>query len=82
MEIVVDVGDGTRTFQIVATRAGRTVDISTSRGIVEVSETTRSGNVVRSGRFMSARVVALIEYPALDERRGQSGGDNQGTLLP
>ena len=63
VEIVVDVGDGSRTFEVVATRRGRRVEISTARGVVEVAELTRSGAHVRSGRFMAARVIALIEYP-------------------
>lgn len=69
VEIVVDTGDGTTTYEIVATKAGRRVEIGTARGIVEVSEVTRSGNVVRSGRFMAARVVAVVEHPADDPER-------------
>jgi hypothetical protein len=30
---------------------------------VEVTELTRSGTPVRTARFMSARVLALIEHP-------------------
>ena len=83
VEVVVDVGDGTKTYDIVATKAGRRVEISNVRGTVEVSEVTRSGNIVRSGRFMSARVVALIEHPALDEEAGASRKRNksQSSLL-
>lgn len=69
MEVVVDTGDGTTTYEIVATKAGRRVEVGTSRGIVEVSEVTRSGNVVRSGRFMAGRVVAVVEHPADDSER-------------
>jgi hypothetical protein len=72
VEIVVDAGDGVRTYEITATRAGRRVEVSTSRGVVEVSEVTRTGQVVRTGRFMAARVVALVEHPAeadAEERR-------------
>jgi hypothetical protein len=64
VEIVVDVGDGVQRFEIVASRAGRRVEVSTSRGIVEVAEVTRGGTVVRTARFMSTRVVALVEHPA------------------
>jgi len=64
VEVVVDTGDGTRTFEIEATRAGRRVEVTTSRGVVEVSEVTRTGQVIRSGRFMAPRVVALVEHPA------------------
>lgn len=68
VEVVVDVGDGTKTYEIGASKAGRRVEISNVRGTVEVSETTRTGVVVRSGRFMANRVVAIIEHPASDER--------------
>lgn len=83
VEVVVDVGDGTKTYDIVATKAGRRVEISNVRGTVEVSEVTRSGNVVRSGRFMSARVVAVIEHPALDEQAGgaRKRDKSQSSLL-
>lgn len=64
VEIVVDTGNSTQTFEIEATRAGRRVEIATARGVVEVSEVTRSGTPVRAGRFMAARVIALVEHPA------------------
>lgn len=67
MEIVVDVGSGVQTYEIEATRAGRRVEVSTGRGVVEVSEITRGGKTIRTGRFMSARVVALVEHPAETE---------------
>jgi hypothetical protein len=84
VEVVIDVGEGTKTYEIVATRAGRRVDVSNVRGVLEVSEVTRSGNVVRSGRFMAARVVAVIEYPAADtqERSGRrKAPTDQASLL-
>ncbi len=70
MEVLVDVGEGVRGFEVVATKAGRRVEISTARGVVEVAEVTRSGLPVRSARFMSGRVVAIVEHPApeADER--------------
>ena len=67
VEVVVDIGDGTKTYDIVATKAGRRVEISNARGTIEVSEVTRTGVIVRSGRFMAARVIAMIEHPAEDE---------------
>jgi hypothetical protein len=79
VEIVVDIGDGTKTYEILATKAGRRVEVATVRGTVEVSEVTRNGEVVRTGRFMSTRVVALIEHPAEDERKSRSR--NQASLL-
>ena len=64
VEVLVDVGEGVERFEITATRAGRRVDISNVRGTVEVSEVTRSGQPVRSARFMASRVVAIVEHPA------------------
>ncbi|MDF3288926.1 hypothetical protein [Streptomyces silvisoli] len=63
VEIVVDAGDTTRTYEVVATRAGRRVETAVRRGVVEVSEVTRSGSVVRTARFMANRVLALVEQP-------------------
>jgi hypothetical protein len=40
------------------------VEVSYGRGVVEVTEVTRGGTPVRTARFMSARVIALIEHPA------------------
>lgn len=56
--------DGSRTFEVAATRAGRRVEIATARGVVEVVEVTRTGQPVRTARFMASRVVALVEHPA------------------
>ncbi len=68
VEIVIDAGSGTtKTYEIVATRAGRKVGITHSRGVVEVSEVTRGGSTVRTARFLANRVLALVEYPAADE---------------
>ena len=63
-EIVIDSGEGSQTYEITATKAGRRVDIANRRGIIEVSEVTRTGTPVRTARFMASRVVALVEYPA------------------
>jgi hypothetical protein len=63
VEIVVDTGGTTRTFEIAATRAGRRVEVSIARGTVEVTEVTRTGTVIRTARFMAGRVVALVEHP-------------------
>ena len=57
VEIVVDAGDGIRVYEV-----------TSGRGVVEVSEVTRGGNTVRSARFMASRVVALVEHPAGDAR--------------
>lgn len=65
VEIIIDAGPGNaQTFDISATRAGRRVEVTTSRGIVEVAELTRTGQPVRVGRFMATRVIAVVEHPA------------------
>ncbi|MCM6774921.1 hypothetical protein NDR87_26110 [Nocardia sp. CDC159] len=64
VEIVVDTGDGSRKYEVAATRAGRRVEIRIARGVVEVSEVTRTGTAVRTARFMAGRTLALVEYPA------------------
>ena len=66
VEVVVDVGNGVRSFDVVATREGRRLDVSIARGTVEVAELTRGGQVVRSARFMASRVVAVVEFPAAE----------------
>jgi hypothetical protein len=68
VEAVVDTGQGTQTFVIEATRNGRRIEVTTSRGVVEVSEVTRGGTIVRTGRFMSSRLIALVEHPAQEGR--------------
>lgn len=73
VEIVVESGgDALRTYDVVATRAGRRVEISNRRGVIEVSEVTRTGTPVRTARFMASRVVALVEHP-VDEGDGDGG---------
>jgi len=64
VEIVVDAGDVTKTYEVIATKAGRRVEVVNRRGLVEVSELTRSGTQVRTARFMASRVIALVEHPA------------------
>ena len=43
VEIVIDAGGATRTYEVAATRAGRRVEVVTRRGVVEVTELTRGG---------------------------------------
>ncbi|HEY0486890.1 MAG TPA: hypothetical protein VGD72_11630 [Mycobacteriales bacterium] len=64
VEIVIDAGGSTRTYEIAATRAGRRVEVTHGRGLVEVTEVTRGGTAVRTARFMAGRVLALVEHPA------------------
>lgn len=68
VEIMIDAGGATRTYEVVATRAGRRVEVVTRRGVVEVAEVTRTGTPVRTARFMASRVLALVEHPFNDRR--------------
>ncbi len=71
VEIVIDAGGEVRTYDIVASRNGRRVEIETGRGIVTVTEVTRSGTAVRTARFMANRILALVEHPAADQAIGR-----------
>jgi hypothetical protein len=66
IEVLVDVGDGVRQFVIVATKAGRRVEVTLARGTLEVTEVTRTGTPVRTARFMATRMVAVVEHPSDD----------------
>lgn len=79
VEVVVAADDGSRTYEVVATRAGRRVEITTGRGIVEVVEVTLTGEPVRTALFMASRVVALVEYPASEAPAVRESSDSQGT---
>jgi hypothetical protein len=84
VEVVVDAGEGVRTYEIEATKAGRRVEVTSARGVVEVSEVTRTGQAVRTGRFMAARVIALVEHPAEivpSGRRAKRSARSQSSLL-
>ena len=86
VEIVVDTGGAPLTYQVTATRAGRRVETSIGRGVVEVAEVTRGGTVVRTARFMASRVLALVEHPVprrtdTDEANGAKTAP-AGQLVP
>jgi hypothetical protein len=86
VEVLVDTGNGAQSFEIAATKAGRRVEISTTRTVVEVNEVTRTGTTVRTGRFMAERVIALVEHPANADQAASRGGRrkpgrNQASLL-
>ncbi len=72
VEIVIDAGGTSRTYEVTATRAGRRVEVVTGRGIVQVMEVTRGGTAVRTARFMASRVIAVVEHPA--RGTGPDGG--------
>jgi hypothetical protein len=82
VEVVVDTGQGTSTFEISASRAGRRIEITTARGVVEVTELTRGGTPVRTGRFMANRVVALVEHPAMEEGAARVEVETRRRLSP
>jgi hypothetical protein len=64
VEIVVDAGGAAPlTYGVRATRAGRRIETTIGRGVVEVAEVTRGGTPVRTARFMASRVLALVEHP-------------------
>ena len=86
VEIVVDVGNGVQTYEIDASRAGRRVEVTTGRGIIEVSEVTRGGKAVRTARVMSWRGVARVAHPAEGQapaprRRGGGTTRRQASLI-
>lgn len=74
VEVVIDAGSTTRTYEVAASRAGRRVDVRTGRGVVEVSELTRGGTPVRTARFMASRVLALVEHPANERQLADDEG--------
>ena len=78
VEIVIDAGGETKTYEVVATRAGRRVEITTGRGLVQVSEVRRGGAAVRTAQFMASRVLALVEHPA-DQRPTNSSTADSGS---
>jgi hypothetical protein len=80
VEIVVDTGDGSSTYTIAATRAGRRVETSQGRGIVEVTEVTRGGTAVRTARFMATRVIALVEHPASERTTARAAGSDSAAV--
>jgi hypothetical protein len=81
VEIVIDAGGVTKTYEVAATRAGRRVEVVNRRGLVEVSELTRGGVAVRTARFMASRVVAVVEHPA-PRRPGQEPAGRSGRASP
>lgn len=77
VEIMIDAGGTTRTYEIVATRAGRRVEVVTRRGVIEVTEVTRTGTPVRTARFMASRVLSLVEHRISDLRAPFTDSDRE-----
>ena len=82
VEAVVDTGQGVQTFEIVARKAGRRIEITTARGVVEVTEVTRSGTPIRAGRFMANRLIALVEHPAQEGSDGRVDVSTRRRISP
>ncbi len=82
VEVVVDTGQGVQTYEIAATKNGRRIEVTTARGIVEVSEVTRGGTPVRTGRFMTSRVIALVEHPAQEVSDGRVDVSTRRRMRP
>ena len=58
VEVLVDAGGGaSREYVIEATRAGRSVEVRSSRTTVEVRELTRNGGVVRTDKVVACDVA-------------------------
>jgi hypothetical protein len=73
VEVLVDAGSGAaRDYVVEATKAGRTVEVRSSRTTVEVREMTRNGGVVRTARFIAPRVLAVVEHPVGDTGRARA----------
>lgn len=89
VEVVIDAGERVREFELIATRAGRRIETSTGRGVIEVAEVTRTGQPVRTARFMAARVIAIVEHPVEDGQspaarpapKGRHAADGPGARL-
>jgi hypothetical protein len=62
VEIVIEAGGTTKTYEVVATKAGRRVEVVNRRGVFEVTEVTRSQPGARTGR--APRAAAPRAVPA------------------
>ncbi|MFC0042302.1 hypothetical protein [Actinomadura rayongensis] len=64
IQVLVDTGEGTpRVFEMTATQGGRRVEVVVDGPLVTIREVKRTGKPVRSMRFPTERIVALIEMP-------------------
>ncbi|POM27341.1 hypothetical protein BTM25_17540 [Actinomadura rubteroloni] len=71
IQVLVDTGEGTpRVFEMTATQGGRRVEVAVDGPLVTVREVKRTGKPVRSMRFPTERIVALIEQP-IENAKGQ-----------
>jgi len=74
VEVLVDTGNGgVRGFEVAATRSGRRVEVTTSRTLVVGAVVPRTGLRGRTARFLSSRVVAIVEHPADSGRPATTG---------
>ncbi len=82
VEVVVDTGQGTSTFEISASRAGRRIEITTARGIVEVTELTRGGTPVRTRPVHGQPRRGAVEHPAMEDRSARVEVETRRRLSP
>jgi hypothetical protein len=68
--VTVDIGTGVKVYDVVATRAGRRVEVTTGRTVVEVTEVTRSGTPVRTARFFNGLAPGASPRLADPDRAG------------
>ena len=71
-----------RNFDIIATKAGRRVEVNVGRTTVEVVEVTRTGQPVRSARFLASRVVAVVEHPMDSDPEADARGGRRRKAVP
>ncbi|MFD3947238.1 hypothetical protein [Streptomyces sp. NPDC058579] len=55
VETAMDARDTTWTYEVVASKTNRRVETAVRRGVLEVSEVTRTGAVVRTAPFMASQ---------------------------
>ena len=82
VEIVIDSGEGTQTYEVAATRAGRRVDITNRRGVVEVSEPGKVTVFFATGRRVLAQAkeapVGGLTRPKPFDHSNAAGGKRVG----
>ncbi len=75
VEVIVDLGGSTRSFLVEADANGRRIEVKEGsrgeRGMVLVELQARSDRVIKTDRFMAARVIAIIETKVEEPEEGR-----------